>query len=258
MKDVQSQRDDRNVYLQRVGIRHLSYPITVMDKTNGYQDTVAKINMYVDLPEHFRGTHMSRFVEVLNKYRLGIDPKLIKQMLEELRTKLKASTARVEIEFPYFVVKKAPVSGQKSFLSYTCKIEGQKTFEKYDFLVGVGVPILTLCPCSKEISERGAHNQRAVAWIHIRSKKLVWFEELIEYAEQAASAPVYTILKRLDEKYITERAYDNPRFVEDVAREIALKLNADERIFWYRVEVESFESIHAHNAYACVTKHKEE
>lgn len=170
MKDVQNQKDNRNVYLQRVGIRNLSYPITVMDKANGYQDTVARINMYVDLPEHFRGTHMSRFVEVLNKYRLGIDPKLIRQMLEELRTKLRASTARVEIEFPYFVLKKAPVSNQESFLSYICRIEGQKTLDRYDFVVSVGVPVLTLCPCSKEISDRGAHNQRAMAWIHIRSK----------------------------------------------------------------------------------------
>ncbi|HOJ87963.1 MAG TPA: GTP cyclohydrolase FolE2 [Pseudothermotoga sp.] len=258
MKDVQNEPDLRNVYLQRVGIKNLSYPVTVMDKKNGYQDTVARINMYVDLPVEFRGTHMSRFVEVLNKYRLGIDPKLIKQMLEELRVNLNASVARVEIEFPYFVLKNAPISNQESFTKYTCRIDGQKSANLYDFTVSVGVPVLTLCPCSKEISERGAHNQRAVVWIHVRSKRLIWFEELIEYAEKSASAPVYTILKRADEKFVTEHAYDNPRFVEDVAREIALKLNEDNRILWYMVEVESFESIHDHNAYACVTKDKEE
>ncbi|MGJ8453995.1 GTP cyclohydrolase FolE2 [Pseudothermotoga sp. U03pept] len=258
MKDVQSQPDMRNVYLQRVGIKNLSYPVTVMDKKDGYQDTVAIINMYVDLPVEFRGTHMSRFVEVLNKYRLGIDPKIIREMLEELRATLNASVARVEIEFPYFVLKKAPVSKHESFTRYICRIDGQKSANTYDFTVSVGVPVLTLCPCSKEISERGAHNQRAIVWIHVRSKKLIWFEELIEYAEESASSPVYTILKRVDEKFITEHAYDNPRFVEDVAREIALRLNNDQRISWYRVEVESFESIHDHNAYACVTKNKEE
>lgn len=258
MKDVQNQPDNRNIYLQRVGIKNLSYPVTVMDKKNGYQDTIANINMYVDLPVEFRGTHMSRFVEVLNKYRLGIDPKLIKQMLEELRVNLNASVARVEIEFPYFVLKNAPVSNQESFTKYSCRIDGQKSIDTYDFTVSVGVPILTLCPCSKEISDRGAHNQRAIVWIHVRSKRLIWFEEIIEYAEKSASSPVYTILKRVDEKFVTEYAYDNPRFVEDIAREIALKLNEDNRILWYKVEVESFESIHDHNAYACVTKNKEE
>ncbi|KUK21405.1 GTP cyclohydrolase FolE2 [Pseudothermotoga lettingae] len=258
MKDVQNQPDNRNIYLQRVGIRNLQYPVTVMDRNNGYQDTVATINMYVDLPVDFRGTHMSRFVEVLNRYRLGIDPKIIKNMLEELRNNLNASVARVEIEFPYFILKKAPVSSIESFLKYTCRIEGQKTEKLYEFTMSVGVPIMTLCPCSKEISERGAHNQRAMAWIHIKSKKMIWFEELIDAAEQAASSPVFTILKRVDEKFVTEHAYDNPRFVEDVAREIAVRLNRDERISWYRVEVESFESIHDHSAYACVMKDKED
>lgn len=201
---------------------------------------------------------MSRFVEVLNRYRLGIDPKIIRDMLEELRVTLNASVARVEIEFPYFVLKEAPVSKHESFTRYICRIDGQKSANTYDFTISVGVPVLTLCPCSKEISERGAHNQRAIVWIHVRSKKLIWFEELIEYAEESASSPVYTILKRIDEKFITEHAYDNPRFVEDVAREIALRLNSDHRISWYKVEVESFESIHDHNAYACVTKDKEE
>ncbi len=252
MRDVQSQPDNRNVYLQRVGIRGLMYPITVMDQEKGSQDTVATINMYVDLPVHFRGTHMSRFVEVLNKYRLGIDPRLLGEMLQELRKKLRAKIARVEIEFPYFITKKAPVTKSESFVSYTCRIVGEKTEKKCDFRFSVGVPVMTVCPCSKEISERGAHNQRAMAWIHVRSKKLVWFEELIRIAENSASSPIFTILKRPDEKFVTEHAYDNPRFVEDLAREIALRLKSDNRIEWYKVEVESFESIHVHNAYACV------
>ncbi len=253
MKDVQAQPDNRNIYLQRVGIKGLLYPITVMDQQRGSQDTVATINMYVDLPIHFRGTHMSRFVEVLNRYHLGIDPRILGEMLEELRKKLRAKIARVEIEFPYFIAKKSPVTKNEGFLSYTCRIVGQKTEDKCDFTFTVGVPVMTLCPCSKEISDRGAHNQRATAWVHVKSKKLIWFEELIQMAESSASAPIFTILKRPDEKFITEHAYDNPRFVEDLAREIALKLKSDNRIEWYKVEVESYESIHAHNAYACVT-----
>ncbi|AEH50153.1 GTP cyclohydrolase FolE2 [Pseudothermotoga thermarum] len=258
MKDVQSQPDRRNIYLQRVGIKGLLYPITVMDRQKGFQDTVATINMYVDLPVQFRGTHMSRFVEVLNKYHLGIDPRVLGELLEELRKKLKAKTAVVEIEFPYFMTKKAPVTNAEGFVSYTCRIFGQKTEEGCDFTFSVGVPVMTLCPCSKEISDRGAHNQRAVAWVHVKSKRLIWFEELIQIAEESASAPVFTVLKRPDEKFLTEHAYDNPRFVEDLAREIALRLKSDKRIEWYKVEVESFESIHTHNAYACVISEKED
>lgn len=254
LKDVQSEKDWRNVYLHRVGIRNLDYPVTVMDRANGYQDTVAKISMYVDLPVEYRGTHMSRFVEVLNRYRLGIDPQIIKDMLEEMRIILRAEIATVEIEFPYFILKNAPISHQKSFLKYLCRFEAHKTADTYDFVTSVKIPVTTLCPCSKEISDRGAHNQRANIWIHVRYKKLVWLEELIDIAENSASSPVYSLLKRPDEKFLTEFAYDHPRFVEDVAREVALKLNHDERILWYKVEVESFESIHDHNAYACVMK----
>ncbi len=252
MKDVQSERDTREIPLNKVGIRGLLYPIRVLDRKNKYQSTVATVNMYVDLPKEFRGTHMSRFIEVLEKHKNTMAIHNIDKILQDMREAFNASTSHIELRFPYFIRKKAPVSGIESFMNYTCGLMGTKTGEKFDLVVLVEVPIHNLCPCSKEISARGAHNQRGVARIQVRMRKLVWFEELVEIAEASASAPVFSLLKREDEKYITERAYDNPRFVEDAAREIALRLKKDRRITWFKVEVENYESIHNHNAYACV------
>jgi len=252
MKDVQAERDTREIPLNKVGIKDLLYPIRVLDRKNKYQSTVATVNMYVDLPKEFRGTHMSRFIEVLEKHKNTMAIHNIEKILEDMRDAFSASTSHIELKFPYFIRKKAPVSGIESFMNYTCGLMGTKTEKKFDLVVLVEVPIHNLCPCSKEISSRGAHNQRGVARIQVRMKKLVWFEELVEMAESAASAPVFSLLKREDEKYITERAYDNPRFVEDASREIALALKKDERITWFKVEVENYESIHNHNAYACV------
>lgn len=255
MRDVQSEADHRNVPLDRVGVEGLVYPIKVMQKTGGYQDTVARISMHVNLPHNFRGTHMSRFVEVLNEYRHNVSYRNLQRMLCKLRDVLDAETAHIEMEFPYFLEKKAPVSGIPSCMSYTCKFSATQDHE-FDFILEVNTPVHTLCPCSKEISDRGAHNQRANVKIEVRMAGLIWIEDLIDIAESSASAPLYSLLKREDEKFITEHAYDTPRFVEDVVREVALKLDENKLVTWYRVSVTSFESIHNHNAYACVSRDK--
>lgn len=252
MRDVQSERDERNVPLKHVGIKNLKYPVVVLDKKNKNQHTIAEINMYVDLPKDFRGTHMSRFLEVLNKFHLKIDPKNIKAILDDLKKTLKAQSASIEIMFPYFLQKKAPVTKIESYMEYKCGFKAYDTNEECEFYIVVEVPIQTLCPCSKEISKYNAHNQRALARIEVETSELIWFEDLIELAESSASIPLFTLLKRPDEKYVTEKAYENPKFVEDVARDIALSLKENKKIRWFKVEVESFESIHNHNAYACV------
>ena len=255
LPDVQNEKDDRHVYIDKVGVNNITYPIVVLDRANKVQHTVGNINMYVDLPEDFRGTHMSRFVEVLNVHRGKMTIKNVENILEDMRRHLNAKVAHIEVEFDYFVLKKSPVSNIESYTPYKAKFMAKKG-DDMDFVLQVKVPIQTLCPCSKEISDRGAHNQRAMANVAVRMNKLVWIEEIIEMAEKASSSPLYTLLKREDEKYVTEHAYDNPKFVEDVARDIAVQLEKDERITWYTIKVTSYESIHPHNAYACLSKKK--
>lgn len=252
LRDVQNEKDYRGIYLRKVGIKNIHWPIKIVTKSGDYQSTVASIDISVDLREDLRGTHMSRFVEVLN----GIDslhPENLGKILQEVREKLRADSSHIKISFPYFIFKKAPVSQISSPNMVECVIDAELS-KKLDMIIGVKVPIHTLCPCSKEISEFGAHNQRAIANIEVKSKKLIWFEDLVEIAESSASAPIYSLLKRPDEKFITEMAYNNPKFVEDVVRDIAFVLDKDKRIEWYRVEVISFESIHNHEAFACVEK----
>lgn len=256
MRDVQSEPANHEIHLDKVGISNIVYPIKVLDRQNGVQNTIAKINLYCNLPHNFRGTHMSRFIEVLNTYLDSISPDNIKNMLKDIRKKLDAEKAHVDINFTYFIKKKAPVTGAESFMNYDARFVAELG-KNFDFITEVSVPVNTLCPCSKEISERGAHNQRARVLISVRMKKMVWLEDLIQYAEESASAPLYALLKRPDEKYITELAYDNPKFVEDVAREVAHKLDNNANITWYFVQVTSYESIHNHNAFACVKKDKE-
>jgi len=252
LKDVQGEVDSRQVPLKHVGIKNLRWPIIMKDKTKGTQHTVAEITMAVDLPHDLRGTHMSRFVECLQE--LGtVSPTALEKILDTLKEKLVAEKAMLEMKFPYFITKAAPVTGQEALLDLTCRYRAEKG-ENFELYVCVEVPIHTLCPCSKEISCYGAHNQRAVAKIEIRSKGLVWIEELTTMAEAGASSPIYPLLKRPDEKFVTEHAYENPRFVEDAVREIALQLENDARIQWYKVTVESIESIHNHSAFACVEK----
>lgn len=255
LPDIQSLPDDRNIPLDRVGVKGLRWPITVLDKKNGTQKTIATVSMYVNLPHNFRATHLSRFLEILNNYH---DTDWIDQtgeILEKIRSSLNADEAHMEIEFEYFIEKEAPVSEQPSLMSYNCRFVS--SFQKSeDFILGVTVPVNTLCPCSKEISEFGAHNQRCNVTVQVRYSSIIWIEDIIELVESSASGGLFSILKRSDEKYMTEHAYTNPRFVEDVVREIAIKLNRMDNVTWYCIEAESQESIHNHNAYACVEKSK--
>ncbi|ADL07344.1 GTP cyclohydrolase FolE2 [Thermosediminibacter oceani] len=252
MKDVQSERDERRVPLKKVGVKNIEWPLKVLDKSKGYQHTVARMSLSVDLKHYIRGTHMSRFVEVLNDLEM-LSPKALDDILTDIKERLKAENSHLEISFPYFIWKVSPVSGLESPLKIEAMIEAEKRVEPV-ITMGVRVPVHTLCPCSKEISENGAHNQRAVVEIYVRSREMIWFEDLVEIAEKNASCPIYTLLKRPDEKFVTEMAYKNAKFVEDVTRDVALELERDERIEWYRVQVTSFESIHNHDAFACVEK----
>jgi GTP cyclohydrolase I len=253
MDDIQSQRDHRRIEINKVGVKNIRYPITVLDKAKGVQHTVASVNMYVDLPHRFKGTHMSRFVEILNKYKGDIAIKNFSKILMEMKGKLKAKTAHLEVEFSYFIEKEAPVTKAKSLMEYICRFSGSSN-EKEDFYVGITVPITTVCPCSKEISEFGAHNQRSIVTVNLRFKKFIWIEDIIQLVEDCASCDLYSILKRPDEKFVTEKAYENPMFVEDVVREIAKKIKNDPNITWFTVESENFESIHNHSAYAYVER----
>jgi GTP cyclohydrolase IB len=253
MRDVQNDIDFRKIEINKVGVKNLKYPIVLQDKENEKQHTIASINMYVNLPHHFRGTHMSRFIEILNKYRREIDIHNMGEIMKEMKTNLEAEAAHLEIDFPYFIEKKAPVSGAKSLMEYQCKFTGMLN-DKMKILLGVSIPILTVCPCSKEISEHGAHNQRGTINVQLQFKGFIWIEDIIQTVENCASGSVFSLLKREDEKFVTEKSYENPKFVEDVVRDVATKLNKQENILWYKVEVESYESIHNHDAYACVEK----
>jgi len=253
--DLQASPDTRRITIDKVGVKGIQYPIIVDDRASNTQATVAELNAYVELPHYKRGTHMSRFLEVLNRYhKENLIPR-IGDFLLELKTSLRAEAAYVDMAFPYFIEKKAPVSGISSLLNYSCFFRASFKAE-LDLWIGVKVPVTTLCPCSKEISEAGAHNQRSTISIEARYSDFVWLEELIELAERSASCEIYPLLKRVDEKYVTERAYSNPKFVEDIVRDIALSLDADERITDYLIESENYESIHNHNAYAMIKRSK--
>ncbi len=252
MKDVQGEKDLRRVPLKHGGIKDFRWPVELRDKTKGTQHTVAKVALAVDLPHDMRGTHMSRFVECLQTFD-SMDLQELETVLDTLKERLQAEKAMLQLEFPYFLTKTAPVSGQTAPMDIDCVYTAEKG-EEFTLKIGAVIPVQTLCPCSKEISSYGAHNQRAFAKLEVTAKEMVWLEELAAIADAGASAPVYGLLKRPDEKFVTEMAYDNPRFVEDAVREIALRLEADERISWYRCEVESVESIHNHNAFAVVEK----
>jgi len=255
LSDVQLTRDTRNIAIGKVGVKDISYPIVVMDKNRSFQNTVARINMYVDLPHHFKGTHMSRFVEILNSYREDIALDKMEIILATMKEKLGASNAHLEMEFPYFVEKSAPVSRAKSLMEYTCTFSASLS-DHFDFVLGIKVPVTSLCPCSKELSSYGAHNQRSIMTVQVRYSEFIWIEDLIETIEECGSSPVYSLLKREDEKFVTERAYENPRFVEDMVREATVRLLAMENITWFSVEAENFESIHKHSAYAAIERTK--
>lgn len=254
MKDVQNERDYRNIAINKVGIKGLRYPVTVLDRKDGQQNTVALINMYVDLPHECKGTHMSRFVELLHLFRPMLSLKTFSEILTQMKAHLNAESAHIEVTFPFFIEKTAPVTGSPGLMDYTCRFVGTINSRcRVDLVSEVTVPISSVCPCSREISDCGAHNQRGMVHLRTRFKKFIWIEDMIELVERSASCDVYSVLKRSDEKYVTERGFSNPKFVEDIVRDIAQALKADPNITWFDVAVENFESIHNHNAYAYIT-----
>ena len=251
MKDVQNQRDTRNIPIDKVGIKNLRYPVTVRDRREGHQATVAIINMYVDLPHEFKGTHMSRFVEMLHLLKTEVSLKRFSELLDQMKKHLHAASAHIEMTFPYFIEKKAPISGAPGMMDYTCRIIGTSNpRNEVDLISEVNVPICSVCPCSKEISKEGAHNQRGEVKLQTRFNRFIWLEDMIELVESCASCDVFSVLKRVDEKEVTEKSYANPKFVEDIVRDIAAQLMQDDNITWYSVSAENYESIHNHSAYA--------
>ena len=257
MPDVQNAADSRQMPINKVGIKAIRHPVRVLDKGAGVQHTIATFNMYVGLPHNFKGTHMSRFVEILNAHEQEISVESFETMLREMVARLEAETGLIEMSFPYFINKTAPISGVKSLMDYDVTFSGEiKEGGQYTQTMKVVVPVTSLCPCSKKISERGAHNQRSHVTITATTNDFVWIEEVVQLAEQQASCELFGLLKRPDEKYVTERAYDNPKFVEDLVRDVAGVLNADARIDSYVVESENFESIHNHSAYALIERNK--
>lgn len=254
--DVQGASDTRRIAINRAGIRSIRHPVKIMDKGGVTQHTVAVFNMGVYLPHHFKGVHMSRFVEILNDHDSTISVESFESVLQAMIKRLEAEAGNIEMTFPYFISKTAPVSRMKSLLDYEVTFIGQIENGSYQFTMKVIVPVTSLCPCSKQVSAYGAHNQRSHMSISIRSNSFVWIEELIRMAEDQASCELYGLLKRSDEKYVTEKAYDNPKFVEDVVRDVAAVLNCDTRIDAYAVESENFESIHNHSAYALIERDK--
>ena len=256
MQDVQSSHDHRAIAIDKVGIKDIRHPVQVKDREGKIQHTVANFNMYVDLPHDFKGTHMSRFVEILNSHEWEITVDSFKVMLSEMTQRLDAECGHIEMTFHYFIKKTAPASGVQSLLDYEVTFIGKQTKEKPIVNVKVVVPVTSLCPCSKKISDRGAHNQRSHVTVNVCTEDFIWIEEIIDVVEQEASCELYGLLKRPDEKIVTERAYDNPKFVEDMVRDVAARFNADERVLSYTIESENFESIHNHSAYALITKDK--
>ena len=254
LKDTQSERDTRRLPIDRVGVKGLRYPVQVLDKDRSTQSTVATVQLTVDLPHHFKGTHMSRFIEVLAAHGPVIHVENIRDILEQTASRLQSSCAHLDVEFPFFLEKHAPATGSPGLMDYTVRFSATLQRRKLDFIVTAIVPVTTLCPCSKAISKSGAHNQRGQVSLSVRTRKPMWIEDMVRLAEESASSELYSLLKRPDEKFVTERAYANPVFVEDLVRAVAQRCDRDKNILWYRVEVENFESIHNHNAYALIER----
>lgn len=254
LKDTQNEPDHRQIPIDRVGVKNLRFPIQIRDKAHATQSTVATIALTVDLPHHYKGTHMSRFIEVLNEHGPMLHVDNIREILERLQKKLHSEKAHVDFEFPFFLEKKAPVTGAVGLMDYNVRFSATIDKEGFDFVLTVIVPVTTLCPCSKAISQFGAHNQRGQVTYSVRFEKPIWIEDLIQLVEGCASSELYSLLKRPDEKEVTERAYQNPVFVEDLVRNVAARSDRETNITWYRAEAENFESIHNHNAYAVLER----
>lgn len=263
IEDVQGREDTRGIALDRVGVTDLRYPIVVLDRAQQRQHTIATLTMSVNLPHHFKGTHMSRFLEVLNAHRGEVTMRTMPDILRELKSRLDAESARIEVRFPYFMERAAPVSGAVGLMDYECSFVGEVNGRSQDFVLGAKIPVTSLCPCSKAIADfdastgkgRGAHNQRGHLSVEVRAAEaaeMIWIEELVDIAEQSGSAPVYPLLKRTDERFVTIRAYENPVFVEDMVRNVVGILRNDSRIAWARVSAVNHESIHNHGAFASV------
>ncbi|MGC8870682.1 MAG: GTP cyclohydrolase FolE2 [Brevinematia bacterium] len=253
MKDVQSEVDLRGKDIDKVGIKGLKYPIVLLDRDNKTQHTIAEINMFVFLPKDYRGTHMSRFLEVINKHRKEISIERLEPILRNLKAKLNSKKAEISLKFPYFIEKKSPITSNYGLNYYDITFDASCE-ERYDFTLTVSVIGMSLCPCSKEISKYNAHNQRVNVSVSVKMNGIVWIEEIVDIVEKNVSSPVFVVLKREDEKFVTERSYENPKFVEDIVRDVALELDKNNKIIWYSIEAESFESIHPFNAYAYIEK----
>lgn len=255
MLDIQNQPDYRNISIDKVGIKGLKYPIKVLDKTSEVQSTIADINMYVDLPHQCKGTHMSRFVEILHLFKSKVSLESLTNILGDMKKTLGAKSSHIEISFAYFIEKKSPQTKSKGLMHYTCSIIGSSNVsQNADIILKVAVPVTSVCPCSKEISEHGAHNQRGEVLVSTRFKKLIWIEDIVNIVESCASCDIFSVLKREDEKFVTEKAYNNPKFVEDIVRDVSKILIEDKNILWFSVSAENFESIHNHSAYAYIEK----
>jgi GTP cyclohydrolase IB len=254
LKDLQSEPDHRAISINKVGIRNLQMPIAVHDRGKDTLNTVGIFDVYVDLPASVKGTHMSRFVEILHAWSKPYSVDSIESILGPIQDRLGSSAAYITLNFPFFVEKTAPVSKQPSMMNYQVKFSAQLINNRTSHTLQVEIPVKTLCPCSKSISKYGAHNQRGIVTVQVRSAQTIWIEEIINIVEASASSELYSLLKRPDEKHVTESAYENPVFVEDLVRNVVSKLNSDDRISWFQVEAENHESIHNHNAYALISK----
>jgi GTP cyclohydrolase I len=253
MKDVAAAHDDRGVTIQRVGVKDVHLPAQIRRQQGGYDSVLARVNLAAELPHHFRGTHMSRFLAVLFKWsQRPVASPDIRAMLADVCAELQAPSAHVDMRFKYFIAKRAPVSGAESYLDHDCQFAGSLAGDDYVFTLGVEAPVTSLCPCSRDISTHGAHSQRAMLRVRVRYApgEIIWIEDLVSKLERHGSAEIYPVLKREDEKFVTEQAYANPKFVEDIVRDAVIGLRADQRVTWFEVECESYESIHNHSVYA--------
>jgi GTP cyclohydrolase IB len=259
LRDVHEEPDTRKLALDRAGVKGLRYPICVLDRARGLQHTIAEIDMSVALPHKRKGAHMSRFVELLNRHRGEIDIRKFHALCSELRKEHDAEAAHVKVRFPYFIEKQAPVTKARGLVDYMCTFGASSAAKRSssDLWVSVEVPVTTLCPCSKAISKYSAHNQRSLVTAKVWFGKFFWLEDLVKLIEESASSELYALLKRPDEKFVTERAYERPRFVEDLVREVGTRLKKDKTFLRWEVEAESFESIHAHSAYATLAYRRE-
>jgi GTP cyclohydrolase I len=255
LNDVAKERPAAEIPIDHVGVKGVRLPVRVLDRARGHQDTIATVDMLVDLPAQFRGTHMSRFVEILYAYRGNVNYRTMAYVLREMVARFDAARAHLVIRFPYFLEQEAPASGEKSFLEVRARFLGDFV-DEYKFSLGVTVPVANLCPCSKDLAAAGAHNQRGDVYVEVESRHMIWIEEVVQWAGEASSAPLFALLKREDEKAVTEMAYDRPRFVEDVVRHLAERLDGDRRVQSYRVECTNYESIHQHDAYAAIARDK--